>query len=210
LARPTRKEKKELKMPPKIPNVVHLRMWLANVSVALVEASAYDDQAEIAWFRAVSDGSATFDDLEDSGDQRFNNLDMMLATALNAKLDQSGDLARVVKKKTLDAYSKGKLLTGRQISHLLCQHLKINDDMSLVYSINDLAALRRQGDAQGKMARFKSVWERVVDNMGPSVRIADEALRDMLTDTGLHVSLDADGAKATVWEDGDLEHIRNV
>ena len=99
LARPTRKEKKELKMPLKIPNVVQLRMWLANVSVALVEASAYDDQAEIAWLRAVSDGSATLDDLEDSGDQRFNNLDMMLATALNTKLDQSGDLARVVKKK---------------------------------------------------------------------------------------------------------------
>ena len=52
--------------------------------------------------------------------------------------------------------------------------------MSLVYSINDLAALRWQGDAPGKMARFKSDWERVVDNMGPSVRIADEALRDML------------------------------
>jgi hypothetical protein len=103
LARPTRKEKKELKMPPKIPNVVHLRMWLANVSAALVEASAYDDQAEIAWFRAVSDGSATFDDLEDSGDQRYINLAMMLATALNAKLDQTGDLGRVVKKKTLDA-----------------------------------------------------------------------------------------------------------
>ena len=104
----------------------------------------------------------------------------MLATALSATLDQSGDLARVVKKKTLDAYSKGKLLTGRQISHLLCQPLKINDDMSLVYSINDLAALRWQGDAPDKMARFKSDWERVVDNMGHSVRIADEALRDML------------------------------
>ena len=90
-------------MPPTIPNVVHLGMWLANVSAALVEASTYDDQAEIAWFRAVSDGSATSDDLEDSGDQRFNNLDMMLATALNAKLDQSGDFTRVVKKKTLDA-----------------------------------------------------------------------------------------------------------
>ena len=74
-------------MPPTIPNVVHLRLWLANVSAALVEASAYDDQAEIAWLRAVSDGSATFDDLEDSGDQQFNNLDMMLATALHAKLD---------------------------------------------------------------------------------------------------------------------------
>ena len=78
-------------MPPKLPNVVHLRMWLASVSAALVEASAYDDQAEIKWFRAVSDGVATFDDLEDSGEPRFNNLDMMLPIALNAKLDQAGD-----------------------------------------------------------------------------------------------------------------------
>ena len=110
----------------------------------------------------------------------------MLAAALKATLGQSGDFARVVKKKTLDAYAKGQLLAGRQISHLLCQHLKINDDLSLVYSINDLAALRWQGDAPDKMARFKSDWERVVDNIGPSVRIADEALRDMLYEQMKH------------------------
>ena len=89
-------------------------MWLANVSAALVEASAYDDQAEIIWFRAVNDGVSTFKSLESSGEARFVNLDMMLATALNAKLDQ-GEVAHVVKKKTLDAFAKGKLLTGRQI-----------------------------------------------------------------------------------------------
>ena len=168
-------------------------MWLANVSAALVEASAYDDQAEITWFRSVSDGVATFDDLEDSGEPKFNNLDMMLATALNAKLGHAADFARIVKNKTLDAYAKGKLFIGRQISHLLCQHLEINYDMSLVYSINDLAARRWQGDAPDNVARFKSDWERVVDNMGPSIKIADEALRDMLYEQMKHsVELEAE------------------
>ena len=57
---------------------------------------------------------------------------MMLAATLNTKLDHVADFARIVKKKTLDAFAKDKILTGRQISHLLCQHLKINNDMSLV------------------------------------------------------------------------------
>ena len=55
-----------------------------------------------------------------------------------------------------------------------------------MYSINDLAALRWQGDAPGTVARFKSDWERVVDNMGPSMKVADEALRDMLYEQMKH------------------------
>ena len=64
--------------------------------------------------------------------------------------------------------------------HLLCHQLKINADMSLVYSISDLAALRWLGDEPNKVLRCKSDWERVVDNMGPTIYIAEEALRDML------------------------------
>ena len=96
----TRKETNELILPPKLPNVVHLHMWLANVSAALVEAAAYDDQVEIIWLRAVNDGVSTFESLESGGDARFVNLDMMLAIALNAKLDQ-GEFSQVVKKKNL-------------------------------------------------------------------------------------------------------------
>ena len=107
-AKPTRKEQKELTLPTKLPNVVHLRMWLANVSAAFVEASAYDDQAEVAWFRTVCDGKTTVEELEDCGEPRYSNLDMMLAAALNTKLDHAADFSRVVKKKTLDAYAKGK------------------------------------------------------------------------------------------------------
>ena len=66
----------------------------------------------------MSDGRATFEDLEDCGDPRYSNLDMMLAIALNAKLDHAADFARVVKKKILDALAKDNILTGRQISHL--------------------------------------------------------------------------------------------
>ena len=52
--------------------------------------------------------------------------------------------------------------------------------MSLVYSISDLAALRWLGDEPNKVLRLKADWERVVDNMGPAVHIAEEALKDML------------------------------
>ena len=77
------------------------------------------------------------------------------AVALIAKLDQ-GELAQVVENRTLDAFAKGKLLIGRQIVHLLCHQLKINADMSLVYSISDLAALRWLGDEPNKVLRFNS------------------------------------------------------
>jgi hypothetical protein len=118
-------------------------MWLVNVSVALVEASAYDDQAEITSLRAANDGISTFEFCKCSGDAWLANLDMVLAIAVNAKLYQ-GDFAQVVKKKTLDAFAAGKLLIGRQLVHLLCHHLKINADMSLVYSVAELAASRRR------------------------------------------------------------------
>ena len=65
----------------------------------MAEASAYDDQAEITWLRAVNDGIATFESLESSDDARFVNLDMMLAIALNATLDQ-GESVQVARKKT--------------------------------------------------------------------------------------------------------------
>ena len=64
-----------------------------------VSKHVFYDQAEIAWFRAVSDGRATSEDLDECGEPRHSNLDRMLALELNAKLDHAADFARVVKKK---------------------------------------------------------------------------------------------------------------
>ena len=49
-----RKEKETLNMPKDLPTVNDLRHWLALTAFALVEASAYDDRAEVAWFSKVN------------------------------------------------------------------------------------------------------------------------------------------------------------
>ena len=55
-AAPTgRTEKGALSMPKELPTVSDLHHWLALAAAALVEASAYDDRAEVAWFSKVND-----------------------------------------------------------------------------------------------------------------------------------------------------------
>ena len=49
------KEKEALKMPKELPTVNELHHWLALTASALVEASAYDDRAEVAWLAKVND-----------------------------------------------------------------------------------------------------------------------------------------------------------
>ena len=58
-------------MPKELPTVSSLHHWLALTAAALVEASAYDDRAEVAWFSKGNDPTMTFESLADSGEDRF-------------------------------------------------------------------------------------------------------------------------------------------
>jgi hypothetical protein len=59
--------------------------WLALTASALVEASAYDDRAEVAWFSKVNGPNVTFEVLADSERERFKNLGMVLSNMLLSK-----------------------------------------------------------------------------------------------------------------------------
>ena len=146
-------------MPKELPSVSSLHQSLAFAAVALVEASAYDDRAEVAWFSKVNDPSMTFESLADSGEDRFKNLDMMLANLLQSKIGASGELGRLVAAKSQSVYRTGGLITGRQIAHILRMRLKPNDKMALVYPITDLCTVVWQGDTPGHVARLRDHWE---------------------------------------------------
>ena len=56
---------------------------------ALVEASAYGDRAEVAWFSKVNDPNMTFGSFAVSGADRIENLDMLLSNMLQNKIGKT-------------------------------------------------------------------------------------------------------------------------
>ena len=101
-----------------LPSVSGRHHWLALAAAALVEASAYDDKAEVSWFSKVNDPNMSFESFADSGTARCKNLDMMLANLLESKIGKGGELGRLVAAKSQSVYRAGGLITGRQIAHL--------------------------------------------------------------------------------------------
>ena len=89
-------------------------MRLANVAIPVTEASIYYDRAEVPWLMKACEPDATFESLYDPGERRFQGLDTMLATALQAQI-KTGELGRALAKKTAPALRKNKLIPGRQI-----------------------------------------------------------------------------------------------
>ena len=74
-----REEKESLTIPKELATVSTLNVWLAKVTAALTDASVYYDKAEVAWLMKVTTPTATFEDLSDPGEPRFQGLDAMLA-----------------------------------------------------------------------------------------------------------------------------------
>ena len=95
----SRKEKESLKILEELPTVLDLHHWLARAAQALVEATAYDDRADVAWFSKINDPKETFESFEDSGPERFQSLDRMLSVALQKKI-KGGELGREIASKT--------------------------------------------------------------------------------------------------------------
>ena len=174
-----RAQKEVLNTPKELPNVTNLTGWLAEVATALTEASIYYGKAEVPWLMKACAPDATFESLDDPGEPRYQSLDTMLATALQARV-KTGELGRALAKKTVSALRKNKLITGRQIVYMVADHLRLNDSMSMVCSTTDITAIKWRGDTPEQVSQFKSNWENVLDNMDPNVEIGDEALRNIL------------------------------
>ena len=78
--------------PKELPTVSDVHHWLASTAAALVEASAYNDRAEVAWFSKVNDPSTAFAALPDPERDRLKNLDMMLVNILQSKIGKQENL----------------------------------------------------------------------------------------------------------------------
>ena len=85
----------------------------------------------MAWLAKAHDPSITFGMLSDSGGARFIGLDSMLAAGLQSKI-HSGELYLRLKKEMILAMNRKTLLKGRQVVHLICDDLRLNESMSMV------------------------------------------------------------------------------
>ena len=163
----TRKEAAEVRIPPKLPTVPGLSDWKIKVATALVQASAYGDQAEVAWFRECNDPDHDFEYFGDSWGDRYRGLDHKLATAVSAIADQHASFKRELDKYTRVLYKQDKLPTGRHMCYLLFHQLKLNDDLGTYYGIQDLVGVEWQGDAAPQVAKFRDRWMKVLENINP-------------------------------------------
>ena len=92
-----------------------LAQWKVTVASALVQASAFGDRAEVAWFRECGDVGKDFEYFADSGHERFRGLDDKLAVALTAFADQNPGFKRELSRKTCELFKRDLLPTGRQL-----------------------------------------------------------------------------------------------
>jgi hypothetical protein len=159
-----RKEKENLHLLKDLPTVVGLNAWLARVAQALAEASAYNDRKEVVWFLQVNEPHQTFETLADPGPERFHNLGSMLSVALQSKI-KGGDLERELNNLLSNMIKDQKLISGRQVAHMICRSLRLNEKMSTVYSITDLCNVKWLGDSYDKISLFKTNWDNIVQNI---------------------------------------------
>ena len=111
---PSRKEANEANIPAKLPTVPNLADWKPSVAQALVQAAAYSDRAEVAWFRERIGPTYTFEDSCGSGSERLRGLDNKLGTALLTPSDQHPGFKRELDKHAQLQLFQNKIITRRQ------------------------------------------------------------------------------------------------
>ena len=68
------KEAAQIQLPARLPTSGSVNEWRINVAQALLQASAYSDRAEVAWFRECSEAGRTLESFQDSGVRDFAGL----------------------------------------------------------------------------------------------------------------------------------------
>jgi hypothetical protein len=89
----------------------------------LTEASTYDDQADVEWLMQVNDLKVSAKSLGDAGLKRYLKLDVMLFGAPQSKTT-GGELGRDAMSRAVAAMTHTRLLSGRQVAHAVCSHLR--------------------------------------------------------------------------------------
>ena len=94
-----------------------------------MEASSYDDWAEVAWLTKVNDPTETVDSVADCGPARFRHVDMMLPSALQNNI-RGGEWGREVSSKAIAMFKTCGLVTGRQATRMLAIPQAERDDVN--------------------------------------------------------------------------------
>ena len=153
---------------PNFPTIPNLNGWKMQVGKNLVTASGRTDRREIGWWGEVCNPSATFETLEDSGEERFLSLDLKLPTALSLMLKSANNaVTRQVVLREHTANMNGRMLKGRQIAWLIYKHLQTNPNMGVLYNITDLGRLEWRGDKD--VDTFVYVWTDMLTNVTTSL-----------------------------------------
>ena len=181
----SRKEADKITVP-NWPKIHELEFWKSQVTSNIVAASGdLDHEAWIAWIAPTFKMSPDIDGiLASSGDHRFNSIDVKLASALMAMMQNGGDQAREVLNEARLKMAKGcrgstpTLMKGRQFLAMIIDSFRSASNTDLVYTIKRLYDLPFPGD--NELVMFKSQWNEVLECMRPADIPNDIALHDIL------------------------------
>ncbi|MCP4191078.1 MAG: zinc finger CCCH domain-containing protein [Planctomycetaceae bacterium] len=146
----------------------------------LVAASAFSDEAEVAWLAKAWQDGISMDDLA-SSEKRFASLDFKLSNAVIDCIrgsEAARPLAQTVHSHETRAVQAGRCLRGRQIIHLMDQFFRTQPNMGKLYSIVDLALLPFQGDTM--LADFRFKWDTIIEGM--QQRLDEKTLEGLLAE----------------------------
>lgn len=155
---------------PNWPKIHELQFWKSQVTSNIVAASGdLDHDAWIAWIAPTFKIPPDIDGvLANSGDSRFNPVDVKLASALMAMMQNGGEQAREVlneaRLKTAKGYrgSNPTIMKGRQLLAMVIDSFRRASDTDLVFTIKHVYDLRFPGD--NELVMFKLQWNEVLDS----------------------------------------------
>ncbi len=183
----TRKEADKVVIPT-WSKIHELEFWKSQVTSNIVAASGdLDHDAWTAWIAPKFAMSPGIDgSLSNSGDIRFNSIDVKLASSLMAMMQNGGEQAREVLNEARLKMAKTcrgetpSIMKGRQLLAMIVDSFRSASNTDLVYTIKHLYDLPYPGD--GDLVTFKSQWNEVLECMRPGDVPNNIALRDILYD----------------------------
>ncbi len=183
----SRKEADKVNVP-NWPRIHELEFWESQVTSNIVAASGdLDHDAWTSWIAPTFKMSPDIDgELAGSGDVRFNSIDVKLASALMAMMQNGGDQDREVLNEARLKMAKGcrggtpTIMKGRQLLAMIVDSCRSTSNTDLEFTIKHLHDLPYPGD--NDLVTFKSQWNEVLECTRPADIPNEIALRDILYD----------------------------
>ena len=162
---------------PKWPHVHQLQQWLIQLGKNLVSVSTLNDMAEIKWLQEVK--TKTFEDLADSGANRFQKMDIKMATEMQSAYKDADGALRLMQEIQIldeDITNKGGMIKGRQYVKLIMEHFKTDRSLDQAWQIEDLFSMEYPGDH--RLTQFRYLWYKIVFCLKGEINL--EQLRKLL------------------------------